>query len=238
MLGALQRLIRPGDVVYDVGANIGIYSRFIVQEFGASKVYAFEPTAGNYPRLVRNLEIGRCANRSEALKLAIGDEDGEVDFQVDDMSALTGALDSVNHGQASRNRVQYHLPPMIEKVSVARLDTVIRDRGLTPPDVVKLDIEGAEALALKGAHKLLEERRPRLAIELHSGSVAGEVLDILRQYDYRCFGYLDSVSTHDYREITISDLPKIRNDNSLKFMAASIQEEDLRLPILDSDWIV
>jgi FkbM family methyltransferase len=237
MLGALQRLIHPGDVVYDVGANIGIYSRFILQEFGASKVYAFEPTAGNYPRLVRNLEIGECSNRTEALQLAIGDEDGLVDFQADDMSALTGALDAVNHGQASRNRVQYHLPPMIEKVSVGRLDTVIPGRGLTPPDVVKLDIEGAEALALKGAHNLLEQRKPRLVIELHSGPLGAEVLEILWKYDYRCFGYLDSANTRDYREIMFSDVPKIRDEYSLKYLAASIQETDLILPIRDPEWI-
>jgi FkbM family methyltransferase len=237
MLGALQRLIRPGDVVYDVGANIGIYSRFIVQEFGASRAFAFEPTAGNYPRLVRNLEIGECSNRAEALQLAIGNEDGLVDFQADDMSALTGALDAVNHGQASRNRVQYHLPPMIEKVSVSRLDTVISDRGLTPPDVVKLDIEGAEALALKGADKLLQQRKPRLVIELHNGPAGADVLEILWKYGYHCFGYLESANTREYREITVGDLPKIRDEYSLKYLAASIQEKDLVLPIRDPEWI-
>lgn len=237
MLGALQRLVHPGDVVYDVGANIGIYSRFIVQEFGAAKVYAFEPSSSNFPRLVRNLEIGERSNRSEALQLAIGDEDGVVDFQADDMSALTGALDAVNHGTAARNRVQYHLPPIVEKVTAARLDTVIREPGITPPDVVKLDIEGAEALALQGANNLLERRKPRLVIELHGGAVGAEVIEILWKYGYHCFGYLDSTNRREYREIAVSDLPRVRDKYSLKCMAASAQEKDLIHPILDPEWI-
>lgn len=206
-----------------------------MQEFGASQVYAFEPTAGNYPRLARNLQVGECADRAEALQLAIGDEDGVVDFQADDMSALTGALDAVNHGQASRNRTQYHLPPMIEKVSVGRLDTVIRDRGLSLPDVIKL--EGAEALALKEAHNLLQQQKPRLVIDLHSGPVGAEVLEILWMYGYRCFGYVASAAMPEYREIIASDIGKIRDEYSLKYMAASIQEKDLLVPIRDPEWI-
>jgi FkbM family methyltransferase len=237
MLGALQRLIHPGDVVYDIGANIGIYSRFMAQQFGAGRVYAFEPVAGNYPRLVRNLEIGGCADRAEALQLAIGDEDGLVDFQSDDMSALTGALDAVNHGTASRNRVQYHLPPQVEKVRVARLDTVIPDRGLATPDVVKLDIEGAEAMALRGAPRLLEERKPRWVIELHSGPVAAEVLEILWKYRYRCFGYLHSGTARVYREITAADLTVIRDEYALRYVAASLDGEELKIPIRDPEWI-
>lgn len=237
MLGALQRLIRRGDVVYDIGANIGIYSRFMVQEFGAGRVYAFEPVAGNYPRLVRNLEIGGCGNRAQALELAIGDEDGLADFQSDNTSALTGALDSVNHGTASRNRVQYHLPPQVEQVRVARLDTVIRERSLAPPDVVKLDIEGAEAMALRGARNLLEEGKPRWVIELHSGPLGAEVVEILWQYRYRCFGYLQSGTGREYREITAPDLPVIRDEYTLRYLAASVDREELVAPIQDPEWI-
>jgi FkbM family methyltransferase len=236
MLGALQRLIRPGDVVYDLGANIGIYSRFMVQEFKASRVYAFEPVAGNYPRVVRNLEIGGCADRAEALQMAIGDEDGFVDFQVDDMSSLTGALDSVTHGAASLNRQQYHLPPMKEKVEVGRLDTVIAERGLLPPDVMKIDVEGAEAMALRGARKLLEERTPRLVIELHNGPVGAEVLEFLWKLNYHCFGYLRGATGSVYRELTVSDLPGIRNDYSLHYLAASVDAEELIMPIEEPAW--
>jgi len=237
MLGALQRLTRRGDVVYDIGANIGIYSRFMVQEFGAGRVYAFEPVAGNYPRLVKNLEIGGCGDRAQALQLAIGDEDGLVDFQSDDTSALTGALDSVNHGTASRNRVQYHLPPQLEKVRVARLDTVIRERGLATPDVIKLDVEGAEAMALRGARKLLDEGKPHWVIELHSGPLGVEVLEILWKYGYHCFGYLQSGTGREYREMTAADLPVIRDEYALRYLAASIDGKGLEAPIQDPEWI-
>src|SRR5262245_10603555 len=47
MLCALRRLISPGDIVFDAGANIGMYARFMIQQFGAAKVFAFEPMNQN-----------------------------------------------------------------------------------------------------------------------------------------------------------------------------------------------
>jgi len=236
MLGSLQRLIRPGDVVYDLGSNIGLYSRFILQEFKASKVYAFEPMSGNYPRVIRNLEIGGCASQSEVLRYAIGDEDGFVDFQMDELSSVTGALDSVTHGAASVNRRQYHLPPTKEVVQIARLDTLIGDGVLLPADVIKIDIEGAEAMALRGSRKLLSERRPRLVVELHSGAVGAEVLQILWEYNYHCFGYLPTAARPIYKQLAESDLPEIIDKYWLKYIAASVREEELALPIESPQW--
>lgn len=240
MLGALKRLIRPGDVVYDIGANIGIYSRFATQQFHASKVYAFEPASGNFPRLVRNLEIGGCADRVEALKVAIGEEDGFVDFQVDDSTSLTGALDSVTHGAPSSNRRQYRLPPMKETAQGRRLDTIIKEGGLTRPDVIKIDIEGAEAMALRGAPNLLRQQTPRLAIELHNGPVGAEVLRILWEFGYHGFGYLKTAGEPVYKEIEPCDLSKIREagerDLYLPHLAASVSAEDLLRPIQGPNW--
>jgi len=55
VLCAMQRLVRPGDVVFDAGANIGLCVRFLVQHFGASRVIAFEPMRGNQALLNQNI---------------------------------------------------------------------------------------------------------------------------------------------------------------------------------------
>ena len=223
MLGALRRLVHPGDVVYDIGANIGLYSRFMVQKFRASRVYAFEPMSQNRPLLTRNLEIGGCASQVVVLPFAIADEDAIADFQVDDISSASGTLDAVAHGDACQGRRQYHLPPITESVQVGRLDTVIRNQGLTLPDVIKIDIEGAEAMALRGGRRLLCEQRPRLAIELHGPAVAAEVLQVLWDCNYHCFGYLETGGGRVYKKLAASDLPAINDLYSLHFLAASVQ---------------
>ena len=236
MLGALQRMVHPGDVVYDVGANIGLYSRIMVQQFQASRIYAFEPVSENRSLLMRNLEIGYCADRVVVLPFAIGNEDGSAEFQVDDISSHSGTLDAVTHGAASASRQQYHLAPLRATVQVCRLDSLIRDRNLTPPQVLKLDIEGAEAMALRGAIGLLREHSPNLVIELHGAKVAAEVLQILWECGYHCFGYLESSEGCVYKKLQASDLSKITDLYSLHFLAACVREEELTLPIVDPEW--
>ena len=159
MLGALKRLIRPGDVVYDVGANIGLYTRFIAH-FGASRIIAFEPKAENRKLLSLNV-VGLPV---EIIPLALADRDGEEDFQVDNVWSYTGVLNRVAGGLPSVGRRYYGLPPLVERVSVARLDGL---QHLSPPNLIKFDVEGAEALVLGGANRSLQQHRPRLVIEMH-----------------------------------------------------------------------
>jgi FkbM family methyltransferase len=237
MMGALTRLMRPGDTVYDIGANIGLYSRLFIQKLQAARVYAFEPMSENRPQLMRNLQLGGCADQVVVLPFAVADEDGTASFQVDDVSSFSGTLDAVTRGDACPSRRQYNLPPITECVQVVRLDTVIRDRSLALPDVIKMDIEGAEAMALRGARKLLHERKPALAIELHGASAAIEVLQVLWDCNYYCFGYLETADGPVYKEITTSDLPAITEKYSLHFLAASFSNEKLKLPIEKPGWV-
>jgi FkbM family methyltransferase len=237
MMGALTRLLSPGDIVYDIGANIGLYSRFLIQRFHASKVYAFEPMSQNRPQLARNLQLGGCAGQVVVLPFAVADEDGTTTFQVDDVTSFSGTLNAVTGGAASPSRKQYNLPPITECVQVVQLDTVILDRGLMLPDVIKMDIEGAEAMALRGARKLLREQKPALVIELHGASVAIEVLQILWDCNYYCFGYLETKDGLVYKEITTSDLGAITGKYSLHFLAASFWDEKLKLPIEKPEWV-
>jgi FkbM family methyltransferase len=233
MLGSLQRLLREGEVAYDVGANIGLYSRFMVQVFKASHVYAFEPMANNCSVLAENLEIAGCAGRVTIIPCAIGDQDGTCDFQVDRLTSNSGALDAVNRGKASASHSQYGLPAALERVTASRLDTVLETRSFLKPDVIKLDVEGAEAMALEGARHLLSRYRPRLVIELHGAEAARRVLEILWNLDYHCFGYLDVNGVSTYKKLTPADLDCITELYSLHYLVASTTPDDLLRPIED-----
>lgn len=231
MLGALKRLVRPGDVVYDIGANIGLYSRLLVQCFHASHVYAFEPFESNRELLKENVETGICRGRVTVIPCAVGQEDGFADFQIDDLTSNTGRLDVVSHGAASESRGQYGLPPAVTQVEIHSIDTLIETMGIAVPDVEKIDIEGAEAMALRGASQLLSRHKPRLIVELHGAEVTQEVLKSLWSYGYGCFGHLVVNRAHVYKEIVPSDLKEIVDRNSLSYIAASINREELQEPI-------
>lgn len=233
MLGSLQRLIRPGEVVYDVGANIGLYSRLILQCFKASHVYAFEPMPANLLLLKQNLAAAECSNRATIVPNAVGDQDGGADFQVDDLTSNSGSLDAVKHGAASESRSQYGLPPATTRVEVCRLDTLLEKGGIAKPDVIKIDIEGAEAMALAGARNLLITHRPRLVVELHGVEVSRQVLLTLWSLGYHCFGCIHRDDAGPYREIVPADLESIVDRYSLSYIAASHVADDLVRPIED-----
>ncbi len=235
MLGSLQRLLREGDVVYDIGANIGLYSRFMVQVFKASRVYAFEPMPNNCAMIAENLKLGGCAEKVTIVPSAIGDQDGTTDFQVDSLTSNSGALNAVTQGKASASHSQYGLPATVATVRAARLDTLLETQDFRQPDVIKLDVEGAEAMALEGARHLLSQHRPRLAIELHGAAVGRRVLEILWSLNYHCFGYLEVNGAARYKELVRADLESIVELYSLHFLVASTRASDLVQPIEDFD---
>lgn len=238
MLAAIERLLPRRGVIYDIGANIGLYCRFIAQHFDPGRIYAFEPVEENCRLLAKNIEIGKCADKVILVPSAAGDEDGMVRFQMDDLTSYSGTLSMVTNGRPSASREQYGMKPLERLVKVTRLDTAVRELHMNLPDVIKMDIEGAEAMALRGAETLLRNRGPDLTIELHGASVAREVLGILWSFSYHCFGYLDtSDGKHVYKEIDKMDLTNITDLYSLHYLAASLRKDDLQDPLREDIWV-
>jgi FkbM family methyltransferase len=187
-LAALRALIRPGDVVYDVGANIGLYTRVCITCFQAGHVVAFEPMTDNRRQLSRNIELGACGDKVTVLPCALADVDAVQEIQIDDMSSATASLASVTANQASQGRKQYGLPPVTEQVACRRLDSVLAERNVPAPNVIKVDIEGAEDLFFAGALECLARWAPRLVVELHGAEKARAVFDRLASHGYACAG--------------------------------------------------
>lgn len=186
-LGGLQRLIRPGDTVYDIGANLGLYSRFFVQAFGAGRVMAFEPMRGNLVDLAANLRIGGVADRVRVFPVALADHEADELLQTDDLASGSAVLDSVTKGDACETRRNYKMSPLTERVHVVPLDSLVKSESLPPPNVLKIDVEGAEGMVLRGAAETIEKHRPRMMIELHGASTAREVLPLLERWGYTVF---------------------------------------------------
>src|SRR5688572_17563180 len=170
-LGMFRRLIRPGDVVFDIGANIGLYARIMMQRFQAGRIIAFEPMAENFELLETNVRLGKLEDRITHVRMALSDVQGEEELQIDDMSSGTAVLSSVSEGKASAARQEFGLPPQVERVKVARLDDLLQpppaEKILPVPHFMKIDTEGAEVKVLRGAMEMLRRHQPRLCIALH-----------------------------------------------------------------------
>jgi FkbM family methyltransferase len=215
MVTAMRRLTHPGDIVFDVGANIGLFVRLSIQQFCAGRVIAFEPASQNQVLLYQNIHLGNCEDRVQVVRMALADYDGSDEFQIDDVSTATGTLNVVTRGKPSQARQQYGFPPATETVTVARLDTLMECGALPVPQVIKVDIEGAEERLLRGAARTLERHKPRLVIELHGDEVSRAVVRFLSQLGYSIFGFLGTDKGMIYKEILASDIDNIIGPSSL-----------------------
>lgn len=167
--------IKPGDIFYDIGANVGFYTLFaalFVQNTGC--VYAFEPFPQNASWVEKHVTLNNLKN-VEVFRLAIADFNGESQFQ-------EGATDGVGKIDAKGN----------VKVEVAALDTLIAQGKLKPATILKIDVEGAEYDVLKGAEHLLKTNKPRIFLATHGDAVHEQ-----------CIAYLTELGYHlqDFRSI-------------------------------------
>lgn len=157
-----EEQVRQGDVVLDCGAHVGSFSRFALDR-GASKVVAFEPMESNLECLRRNFarEIGE--GRYIIVPKAVWSTDGELAFTVSEYSSGTNSAVLDTGSKTIR-------------VAAARIDTVVKELGIGKVSYIKMDIEGAEREALKGARETLAKHKPRLMIESYHLPDDSEVL--------------------------------------------------------------
>ena len=159
LLSALQ----PGDVVWDVGANLGHYTALFADIVGdAGRVVAFEPTADTFARLSAAL-----AGRSNITLLneGLSDADGIAEIIVgDDAIAATSRVASTEANTAPADAERR------EKIALTRAATVIAEERAPKPNVIKVDVEGHEWKVIAGldAH-LRDTDLRRVLIEVHFG---------------------------------------------------------------------
>ncbi len=174
---AIQELVHPGQVAYDVGANVGYVTLLLARRVGPSgKVVAFEPFPENVGRLKQNLSANANLAPMEVVAAAVVDTTGTVTF-------LVGPSDDTGHvAEPSEGAMRPGKTLTVEGIA---LDGLVFEQGYPQPQVIKLDIEGGEVTALRGMRRLLTEVRPLLLLETHSQACAEGVWEILTQVGYR-----------------------------------------------------
>ena len=177
-LGTFLFLLEPEDVVWDIGAAFGLFA--IHSGTICKQVVAFEPDPSSRERLEGNIIANRQQNVASVLPLALSSKVGEIELFT---SGLKGNSPSLSHHGTTHSGVV--------KVQTDTIDEVL-SRGVATPDVLKIDVEGAEAQVLIGGEQLLKgHQAPRLIfVEMHPkflpdfGNTPEQVESILRDAGY------------------------------------------------------
>lgn len=150
----MSSMLRPGDTMYDVGANVGYYTLLASHRVGPNgHVVAFEPLPSNVQLIQRHLRLNRARN-VVVEEAAVSDHDGRARFAPHASNAMGKLSDTGN-----------------VDVMMVSLDSIVKSGRFPDPNVLKVDVEGAELAVLRGAVGLLERARPTILLATHGADV-------------------------------------------------------------------
>jgi FkbM family methyltransferase len=171
-LAHLRRLIGPGDVVLDVGANVGYMSAHLAAMVGSrGRVYAFEPAPRAFTFLERVAASGH-PGVIRPLRIAVSSRCGTGEFFETDAILATG------YGRLDE-RPSARFQCRVDTVPVTTIDAFLEAEGRSPVSFVKLDVEGQERAAIEGMTRTLARRAPALLTEI---TTVGRHLEDLLAY--------------------------------------------------------
>lgn len=163
----LDRLLKPGMVFVDVGANDGYYTLFASRRVGPEgRVVSVEPSSRERGHLERNIARNGVGN-VEIVPAALGAAPGHADLHL---------AHGVHTGHNTLGRFAHDdvVPARVERVPLETLDAVVDRLALRRVDVVKIDVEGGEANVIAGARTMLAKMRPVLMMEVSDGALRAQ----------------------------------------------------------------
>lgn len=200
--------VKKGDVVMDIGANIGYYTILASKKVGPSgKVYAFEPYSKNLTLLKKNIALNTCTNVVVVAE-AVSDTSAKKPFEVD----------RANPGESRLAAHKSKKSDML--VTTITLDSFLKREKIKKADVIKMDIEGAEIQAILGAKNLLKNsKKITLFIECNVRALARfdktplgltsllegfglEITGILNEFRKKSMAYTPALLTKQLKEVS------------------------------------
>jgi FkbM family methyltransferase len=190
---ALRKLILPGQVALDIGANVGFYTRLLSSLVGTSgQVFAFEPIGENFEILQRVVSRGGMCN-TKVFRAAVAQQAGKQEMVIPRREDFTGFYQAklASEGEAGERQT----------VQVVSLDQLANERVFSMADFIKCDAEGSELAILEGGIDLLRQTLPALLIEVQrkTGAEVFALLSGLGYKTYRLDGRLVEVKRFDPR---------------------------------------
>lgn len=149
---AIELLVKPGDIIFDVGAHIGLHSVFMSQKIGCKgKIYAFEPVLKTYWELKETIALNKCDNIipiNSALFDSIGKKSMHI-FQEDNSEWNSFGIPATEEDK----------PIKTQQVDTTTLEEFVKEKNISCIDFIKIDAEGTEKNVLNGAVELLKNKQ-------------------------------------------------------------------------------
>ena len=164
----IEDFMRPGDIFYDIGANVGAYSLVAAKCFaGTVKVYAFEPAFLNFSQLCRNIFLNNCQDAVFPLSVALSDKTIIDDLNFHDL-VTGGSLHTL--GETIDHKGEVFTPVATQRMLSYRIDDLIDQFKIPVPSHIKIDVDGIEKAVLEGAQTTLSNPKLRsIDVELAEG---------------------------------------------------------------------
>jgi FkbM family methyltransferase len=177
----LDRMVRPDFVAFDVGANMGWYALHLARRLPAGRVLAFEPIPETFDFFRRNIALNGATN-VVAFNFGMSEKEGELRFfYYPSCSGGTSSADTLGFADAREVTCR-----------VRRLDDVQREVGAAP-DLLKIDVEGAELFVIRGGLDCIRRHRPIIYCEMlrkwsaKFGYSPNDIMGLLAGVGYRCY---------------------------------------------------
>jgi len=146
--------ITPGSVVYDIGAHVGFYTLLAARLVSpGGKVFAFEPVPQNIYFLKEHLRLNRCSNVT-VFEAAVAERSGYTFFE-EGQSSFTGRISSEG----------------TSRYQTVSIDNMVLEGRIPPPNVMKVDVEGAEMLVFSGAIATIQKYHPVIFLSTHGKDI-------------------------------------------------------------------
>jgi FkbM family methyltransferase len=216
----VDKLVRPQDVVLDIGANFGWYSTLFAKKYQNNvEVHSFEPAPSTFNTLTENIKLNNIEQGIHLNQIALSDRPGTTQIHI-----FTGR----SHAVASISTLDEEEYDSFE-VDVSTLDRYLESNNIDRVNFAKIDVEGNELFVLKGAANILrKEDAPILTVEVnndtftHFNYTAEDVWNLLREYDYDMFYAIVNSSTlapiydpKDLMDLSNVVMPKPKDENKL-----------------------
>jgi len=173
------RDFRHGDVLWDIGANIGVFSLFAA--LNGVRVWGFEPFSANYAALVKNIEANDFSNLVSVLPIAISDGyDERIEtFLIGDSQEGTSNVSQLKIGGEMSVSVSKSKTQIMRVMGICiPMDVLIKKYPVDFPSHLKIDVDGAELQVLKGGRKILADPRLKsvlLEVEMYNRDHCAEI---------------------------------------------------------------
>lgn len=170
-----RELSRTSQYIADIGANTGVFALAAATENPNADILAFEPVAGIYKKLVRNIELNGL--RIHAVQVAVSDGDGEAVLYDPGLDHSYSASLEQEMLKLDTDR-GYSVPTV-------RMDTFLDTVGFPRLDLAKIDVERHEPQVLRGMVDLLREHRPSLLVEVLDAGTGDLVEEVIAPFNYQ-----------------------------------------------------